>query len=270
MTSSFQNKNLSLYATGQYSLHPSCEWSFKTNTSGQMNLKFERSTTFSEDIYLKVQSDSGFSEYLAKDFSNWETGVTSITIKDANLITLRVKRLSDSSNYRASVSYSDSQSMSSQFLVILFTTLISLLVIGLGAALIFSVIYWRYREYKRNQRFLEILNAEEIQQRDMQREKEIEQTLEKMTSGTYGDTKIEYEQTKCVICLSEFTSDSQILITNECHHVFHDSWLKSWYCRISSSKPLTCPHCLAPNGTLNIQKQKINSEGEGQRVINTI
>ena len=242
------NKNLTLYTWGLTSLHPLWEWKLSTSTNSKTTIKVDRSTNFYEDLYVKVVSTSGTTEYSSKDFASCSTLETTLTIDSASSITIRVKRLSDSSKYSINVANSESSSSSSDDTVtIIITVIIVFFVICAIAVLLSAVIYWRLRDNRREQEFLRILTTENEIKSAENRKQEIQWILESMNKGKYGDVKIEYDQTSWVIWLSLFTKKSNISIIEECKHVFHSEWLASWYENLQIDRPLVCPHCSTPN-----------------------
>ena len=242
------NKNLTLYTWGLTSLHPLWEWKLSTSTNSKTTIKVDRSTNFYEDLYVKVVSTSGTTEYSSKDFASCSTLETTLTIDSASSITIRVKRLSDSSKYSINVTNSESSSSNSDDTVtIILIVIIVFFALCFIAALLSIGIYWRLRDNRRQQEFLRILATENEIKRAESRKQEIQRILESMKKGKYGDVKIEYDQTSWVIWLSSFTKKSDISMNEECKHVFHSEWLASWYENLPIDRPIVCPHCSTPN-----------------------
>ena len=242
------NKNLTLYTWGLTSLHPLWEWKLSTSTNSKTTIKVDRSTNFYEDLYVKVVSNSGTSEYSSKDFASCSTLETTLTIDSASSITIRVKRLSDSSKYSINVANSESSSSSSDDTVtIIITVIIVFFVLCFIAALLSLVVYLRLKDDRREQEFLRILATENEIKSAENRKQEIKWILESMKKGKYGDVKIEYDQTSWVIWLCSFAKKNNISIIEECKHVFHSEWLASWYEKLPIDRPLVCPHCSTPN-----------------------
>ena len=82
---------------------------------------------------------------------------------------------------------------------------------------------------------------------EIQYTKYIDDTLRNMKSHQFQFYKAKFSQDNWVICLDDFTSESEICITNEWSHIFHTEWLKSWYLNMRIDSRLTWPHCKCEN-----------------------
>ena len=73
-----------------------------------------------------------------------------------------------------------------------------------------------------------------------------------MTKSKFQNIKSAYHEETCVVCLDDFTENSEVNITNEWMHMFHTSCLNTWYLNIPITKDLSWPHWK----TVNTEKPK--------------
>ena len=192
-----------------------------------------------------------FLTIILSNFSNWKDKSISIILDNVSFIVVKVKRLSSRSNYTVTVfqQTSSKTGLSTVLLVFLLVSAV-IAVIGWIGWFIVLIIFFFWSKKSSNQ------NHDQNRNRN-NRVEQINKALALMKSGRYSNFRIRFEEQSWVICLENFTSESNIHLVNECSHYFHSQCLSTWFHSIRLGLPLKCPLCSC--GVSHVSKPSVPS-----------
>ena len=231
---------INLYQNSKFNItsHPTCFWNITTSISSPVTIQVNRSVSNYEDISISIYDGSTLKNTIQNNLSNWKDSSTSISVQETNLIVVKVKRLNSNSKYTIEISQNSSTSKYTFPLItlLLFLFFVLITIVGWTVWFIFVIMYLLNKSR---------INPQEVPSREI-RTLHINKALSAMKSGKYRDIIIRFEEEKWVICLENFTSDSQIHLINECSHYFHSDCLSAWFHSMRLSQQLKCPLCSRP------------------------
>ena len=165
---------------------------------------------------------------ILSNFSNWKDKSISIILENVSFIVVKVKRLSSRSSYTVTVSQLTSSKtvLSTVLLVFLLVSAVIAVIGWIGWFIVLIIFLWSKRSSSQNQSHDQINKA-----------------LALMKSGKYSNFRIRFKEQSWVICLENFTSESNIHLVNECSHYFHSQCLSTWLHSIRLGLPLKCSLC---------------------------
>lgn len=220
-----------------------CEWWFVIEDFGDIKVNISKSSSNYEDMFIYISSKGDQTYKYLKDLSDCSSDFIELEFKDVYQIILRVDTLSTKSNY--SITLSKSVPEDSLFIKIFIAVIVTIVVI-VFMSVIATIWYFTIKNWRK-----ERLNRVEVLKQTFYLKNNkldwIKNTLETMKNGEYGNQENKFHQEAWVICLEDFQKDSEVLITNECLHVFHHNCIKEWYYNIKFEDHLTCPHCKTIN-----------------------
>ena len=155
-----------------------------------------------------------------------------------SFIVVKVKRLNSRSNYTVTVSQqtSSKSGLSTILLVFLLVSAVIAIIGWIGWFIVLIIFFWSKRSSNQNQ-------SQDQNWNRNNRVEQINKALALMKSGNYSNFRIRFEEQSWVICLENFTSESNIHLINECSHYFHSQCLSTWFHSIRLGLPLKCPLC---------------------------
>ena len=190
------------------------------------NIEITRSTNSYEDITLSITSIFRPFRYRTKSITQWDKQTLKFSISEVSVLTLNVKILNETSDYNVRIYHTEPTFLITAWVIVVFISICICCIIWGICFICLRCIKQRLRN-----RMIHTGNnrRNRIQQFDDMGESLIARTMNNMHSGQYKSLKGKYEQNVCVICLEDYTWDSQVHLTNECQHLFHSDCLRKWY-----------------------------------------
>ena len=230
--------SLSQVSGVSYTDHPTCYWSISNPSLSQISFNIQRSPSNFEDIYIIYLYNSQYYFLSTKQIASWSSASFKFTLNNISNLTIKVKRLNAKSDYSININTSaDGNGAQTNYTIaIIIASLVFSMIIAL--VIFIGIVYCYLRWYRRR---LQILRNTPISA------KYIDETLGKMITCLFRNWEPKYKQESWIIWLENFEQVSQIHITNECSHLFHSDWLKTWYSNKRGDQKLTWPHWSTEN-----------------------
>ena len=225
------------FKNSSYTEHPICEWGVALRTDLTVTIDISAGEDHKEDFFMYTNSNEESQYKYSKYFAHCGSTSTQIKLKNTGYIRLRVKRLSQDSNYFIKVSQDHKDDWLVFIVIVTFTSLAWVLLC------ISIAIYMICKHTIQGRQNVRVTFSEK---RD--KKKLIQKCLDNMNTGVYSkfSGNLKYDQNTWVIWLEDFEADSRIKMTNECLHVFHEDCISSWFKNINCRKELVCAFWKTP------------------------
>ena len=234
-----ENQTISLYdiSNGATNL---CEWVLKTDNESYVTLNIENRSSL-ENIVHSYTASNNTVEYGNKRTYEWGESSHEIEFYGIDELTLRVRKLSEDSNYNITISQElvipTGTSLAGVYdpLIITICFIMVLWLISIILTIVMFIGYWKN------------LHSPKQSSADKATRVHIKQIMDNMKYGIASRVMPKKDHKPCDLWSREFEDDSKIHFTNEWFHTFHSEWLEDWYYMLRQDGKFYWPTCRTEN-----------------------